>query len=794
MRRICFALALMLCGRSGLAADAAPSSRLPGDSGPWVVRAYFSDRAQLATITRRTEPWEVHHDQGFVVIEVPNRYEYSLLLANGLRVSIDADLTSFARNPHGGLRSIPAFGCYRTVEETLTSIDQLVAAHPTLASSIDIGDSWEKARNPAAGYDLTVLRLTNSAVAGPKPKAFMLGAIHAREYTTAETLMRFGEHLLARHATDADVRFLLDHFELHLLPQGNPDGRKKAELGQLWRKNVNENYCGAGSNSRGADLNRNFPFEWGAHGGSSADPCNDSFRGAAAASEPETAAIAAYLATLFPDQRPPDLVTPAPADLSGVFLDVHSYGQLVMWPWSFAADVAPNGAAMATFGKRLAWINGYRPQQGIELYVTDGGTKDFVYGELGVPAMSFELGSSFFQSCESFESSVLDDNLAALTYLLRSARRPYQEPAGPSVETLLTAPVEPGEPIRLFGRANDAAFSQANGAEPVQAVTSVDGYLDRVPWSPPLRPDVHAIAVDGAFDAPVEDFMAEVESSGMGSGRTAIVLRARDAGGPGPTYAHYVDVVPVGSTARLHGTVRNANSGAPLSVPARLQLGSLGTMALPGENASYALRAPSGTHALTVTAPGFAPRTLSGISLTAPSALMQDVELLPVCPLLADDAGNGLANFSAQPSWGISTARWYSAPAAFAESPDGDYAPSADTALTTVPLDLRDVSSVRLKFRSYCDTESGFDRGRVEISTNGSSWSEVWSCSGSTEWLAVDLDLSALDGSATAQIRFRFTSDVAVEREGWSIDDILIEGAGLVCGGVPEVVFANGFE
>ncbi|MBK9658245.1 MAG: hypothetical protein IPO66_23740 [Rhodanobacteraceae bacterium] len=284
MRRFCCALALLLCVRVGLAADSAPSSRLPPDSGPWVVRAYFDRKAQLATVTRRTEPWEVHHDQGFALIEVANRAEYSQLLADQFKLSIDAALTEFIRNPSAGLRSVPGFGCYRTVEETLGSIDQIVATHPTLASAIDIGDSWEKQRNGANGYDLKVLKLSNSAVAGPKPIAFMLGAIHAREYTTAETLMRFAERLLARYPVDADVRWMLDNYELQLLPQANPDGRKKAETGLLWRKNVNENYCGATSNARGADLNRNFPFEWGAHGGSSGNPCDDSFRGAAAVS------------------------------------------------------------------------------------------------------------------------------------------------------------------------------------------------------------------------------------------------------------------------------------------------------------------------------------------------------------------------------------------------------------------------------------------------------------------------------------------------------------------------------
>jgi hypothetical protein len=57
------------------------------------------------------------------------------------------------------------------------------------------------------------------------------------------------------------VTWLLDHHEVHLMLQSNPDGRKQAETGLLWRKNVNNDYC-SNSDSRGADLNRNFDFEW----------------------------------------------------------------------------------------------------------------------------------------------------------------------------------------------------------------------------------------------------------------------------------------------------------------------------------------------------------------------------------------------------------------------------------------------------------------------------------------------------------------------------------------------------
>ena len=785
-------LLIFLCVQRAVWAGPLPSTELPADAGPWVVRAYFVAKSQLNLLARRSAPWEVRHDQAYAVIEVANRFEYAQLLAGGFRVAIDPALSGFLRNPPGGLRSVPGYGCYRTVEETETSMDALLLAHPTLATIIDIGDSWTKIHGPSSGYDLRVLKLSNSAVVGPKPILFVMGAIHAREYTTAETVMRFAENLLSRYALDADVRWMLDHHELHILPHANPDARKQAELGLLWRKNVNANYCLGTPSQRGADLNRNFPFEWGAHSGSSGESCDSNFRGISAASEPETAAIAAYLASIFPDVRPPDLVSPAPSNNPGVFMDVHSFGRLVLWPWSFSTIPAPNGPAMATLGRRLAWFNDYRPQPGIDLYVTDGGTKEFAYGELGVAALSLELGDAFFESCANFEGAVLDNNLRALEYLLRSARRPYQEPSGPSLTERLSAPVEIGEPIRLFGIATDLDFNNVNGIEATQNISQVDAYVDNLPWLA-APPSAQAIAIDGAFNTPTETWSVELPSSGMTLGSHRIFLRGSDTAGSGPNYARDVEVAPIGSTARVQGAIRDANSGARLSVPAWVRLGDYGTLGLPSER-NYALRAAPGTYTLKVSAAGYVDAQINGLLLTAASTVRQDVTLLPICTVFSDTASAGLGNFIAQVPWGIESSRFFSGPAAFSDSPGGDYGANADISLSTLALDLRDVANLRLGFQSYCDTEAGWDFGRVEISTDGNTWNEIWRCDANASWQKIDLDLSALNNQQNARLRFRLSSDGGFQREGWSIDDLVINGSGPICTIIFDTVFANGFE
>ena len=248
---------------------------------------------------------------------------------------------------------IPDYPCYRTVEETYASAQAIADQYPHLATWTRVGESWRK-QNGSGGYDLMMLRLTNSAVAGPKPAMFATGAVHAREYTTAEMVTRFAEHLVETYGADADTTWLLDHHEVHLMPIVNPDGRKHAEGGDYWRKNDNTSHCP--DDRPGVDLNRNFDFQWGG-AGSSGDECSNIYRGTAAGSEPETQAVMQYLQDLFPDARGTGDDDAAPLDTSGVYLDIHSSGGLILYPWAYVSAESPNGLQHRTLARKLAFFN-----------------------------------------------------------------------------------------------------------------------------------------------------------------------------------------------------------------------------------------------------------------------------------------------------------------------------------------------------------------------------------------------------------------------------------------------------
>jgi carboxypeptidase T len=510
---------------------------LPGDP-PWVVRAYYDDRQMVDTLASILEPWEVRHDEGWLLV-AGGPQEIQVLLDLGFRLELDAARTAELVAPHvaleGQVSGIPGFPCYRTVEETYASAAALAAAHPNLVSWIDVGDSWEKwTPGDAAGYDLHVLRLTNVALPGPKPKLFLLASIHAREYAPAELATRFAEQLVAGYDLDADVTWLLDHHEIHLLLQGNPDGRKLAEAGDLWRKNTDNDDGCTNSKKWGVDLNRNFEFQWGCCGGSSIDPCAETYRGPAAASEPETMAVQAYLRAEYPDQREPALDAAAPPNATGVFIDLHSYGDLVLWPWGFTNTAAPNGTALQTLGRKLAYWNGYDPKQASYLYFTDGATDDFAYGDLGLAAYTFELGTKFFQECSVFEATILPGNLPSLIYAAKVARTPYQTPAGPDARDLSVLPVSvrQGSTVQVLATLDDTRYSARRGSEPVQNIAAGELYVDVPPWAGEGTPVAQPLLpVDGTFDAIVEAVEASLPTAGLAPGRHILYLRGRDASG-----------------------------------------------------------------------------------------------------------------------------------------------------------------------------------------------------------------------------------------------------------------------
>lgn len=750
----------------------------------YVVRAYFTHPEMIRLVSSRWEPWEVNYQAGYLVLEVDSSgIEY--LRASGFRVEVDQKLTYLVNRPAvllpdqtGG---IPSYPCYRTVEETYSTAAEIAAAYPNLASWLDIGDTWEKITPGGnSGYDLMVLRLTNALVPGPKPKLFVMSSLHAREYAPAELSTRFAEYLVSRYSTDPDITYLLDYFEIHLLLMANPDGRKKAETGLAWRKNTNNNFC-SNTNSRGVDLNRNFDFAWGCCGGSSSYACDETFRGSSAASEPEVQAIQNYVSSIYPDWRlDDDLTTPADSNASGIFLDVHSYGKLVLWPWGFTSSLAPNSSALQTLGRKFAYFNSYTPEQSIYLYPTDGTTDDFAYGRLGLPAYTIELGTAFFQDCNSFRNIIVPDNIQALLYAAKASQAPYQIPSGPDAfdVQMLPSSAALGDSILVQATLDDRLVA---GGEPTQNISAAEYSIDQPPWinGTPTYP---LQAADGAFDARFESVQATLDTSGLTHGKHTLYVRGRDASGNwGPVSAFFFAIIDPVIAPRLYGYVRDASNNLPLD--ALVEAGNF-TIHSDPLSGYYEISLLEGEYTLAASAPDHATVTVSNAFLKNGQSTRQDFYLLPTCPLLADDIESGNNGWSAGGSWAISTEAYHSPSHAWSDSSGVLYGNNRNISLTSPLLDLTGAVNTQLSFWHIYDLEVGYDYGYVEYSSDGGvTWIAAATYTGvnQTTWSQATLSLPALDGAAEARIRFHLVTDSTVVEDGWHVDDIQISAGATNC-------------
>ncbi|MBX3001857.1 MAG: hypothetical protein KF893_25250 [Caldilineaceae bacterium] len=515
-----------------------PQSPIPNPQSPLVVRIDFMDRDHLAILAGVLDIWEVNHAEGYIIAMItPEQWSWLKLL--GYPVVVDEIRTAELNRPRqrdaGQTAGIPGYACYRTVEETYSSLATLATDHPNIAQWKDIGNSYDKTTpGGPSGYDIHALVLTNKTTTVDKGKFVLLAAVHAREYTTAELATRFAEKLVNGYGVDPDLTWLLDYNEIHIIAQGNPDGRKWAEQGYSWRKNTNP--AGCGFPNYGVDLNRNGSFLWGGCPGgncSSSNACSLLYRGTAPASEPETQAVQNYLHTVFADQRGPGINDAAPLNTNGVFISLHSYGNLVIYSWDFTGTDAPNMQELRRLGRKFGYFNRYSVCNTSNcLYAVDGSHTDYAYGTFGVATYTFELGTSFFQSCSFFESNILQSNLNALIYAAKAARRPYRMAAGPDTLdlNLSASSVAAGAAVTLTARADDTRyFSNGYGSEPTHTIAAVRYTVNQPTWAGGTPTAL--IPSDGAFNSSAENAHILLDTAGWALGQYILFVESQDAAG-----------------------------------------------------------------------------------------------------------------------------------------------------------------------------------------------------------------------------------------------------------------------
>jgi hypothetical protein len=172
--------------------------------------------------------------------------------------------------------------------------------------------------------------------------------------------------------------------------------------GGWWRKNR----LNSGGGCYGVDLNRNFGYKWAYDNiGSSPDPCDETYRGPSAFSEPEAQAIR-------------DL---AIQKNYGTHFNMHSYGNYFLYPWGYIDEETPDSLTYREFASDMGVLNGYAYGTGPQLlgYPSNGSVRDWMYGEQTVKNKTYgytiEIGPDFWPS-QSLIFPIAQQNIRSNMY------------------------------------------------------------------------------------------------------------------------------------------------------------------------------------------------------------------------------------------------------------------------------------------------------------------------------------------------------------------------------------------
>jgi len=473
----------------GLSAfSAAPAVDLSIRPGDQVVRIHVRNAEQLRRLEQMDlDVWSHEIGVGDIDVHVSVHARRALDAAGMTYDVLNDDLTATYIDELASrqFRGAGDFDQYKSYAEIMDFIDNLAARRPDLASVMTIGQSLE-------GRDIRVLHVTGPDTGdGPPPGqrhgVFYHALQHAREWITGPVVLYLADHLINEYDDDSCLRALVDRTDFYLAPCVNPDGYEYTWTDErLWRKNRRDNMDG----TFGVDLNRNWAYGWGG-GGSSGSTGNETYRGPSPFSEPETQVLSSFVSS-HPTIR--------------AYMDYHSYGQLILWPFGTTCTEPPEPDASSFWSigtqmqSLIASIHGVNHTAGpvcLTLYQASGASVDWVYGDQGRYAYTIELrdeGQSGFLLPADQILPTCEENLPAILALSDWATAGLQLDLPDGPPTMIdagggtTISVRIGESIEGYlpgsGSCHYRTDSQAPFASVPLSVVSGDIYEAAIPAVP----------------------------------------------------------------------------------------------------------------------------------------------------------------------------------------------------------------------------------------------------------------------------------------------------------------------
>lgn len=221
------------------------------------------------------------------------------------------------------------------------------------------------------------------------------GAIHGREYITAQLVMKQMLELCKKYENSAEVykdvswKDLLKDTAVHFVPMINPDGVTISQLGlaglkhRVTRQEIYRIYeldeavelvpylRQWKANAKGVDLNRNFDALWEEYVGVQ-HPSSDRYKGTAPLCEVESKALA-DLTEQFEFER---------------VINYHTQGQVIYWYFGQEGELRNTSEQ---FAQSISEITGYRLNSNFSA-LDPAGYKDWALDKKKIPSLTVEVG------------------------------------------------------------------------------------------------------------------------------------------------------------------------------------------------------------------------------------------------------------------------------------------------------------------------------------------------------------------------------------------------------------------
>ncbi|CCX05101.1 hypothetical protein FPQ18DRAFT_295532 [Pyronema domesticum] len=224
------------------------------------------------------------------------------------------------------------FGDYQPWNVILPWMKLLESMFPSYVELLTIGQTHE-------GRDIHALKVGASEeedgkrrrADGEKRRTVIItGAAHAREWISVSTVNYLAYSIITGYAkNDKGIDAMVNNIDWIFIPTVNVDGYVYTwEKDRLWRKNrqpTNLAFC------QGIDLDRAYDFHFDNSPQSAANPCSEMFPGNYAFQATESKAFVQWAETYTKNNS---------AKIIGL-LDLHSYSQQILYPYSYSCDHPP---------------------------------------------------------------------------------------------------------------------------------------------------------------------------------------------------------------------------------------------------------------------------------------------------------------------------------------------------------------------------------------------------------------------------------------------------------------------